>query len=351
MIATRFARSLLVSAMFIVLACCPAAASAPRAKPAEEPAATTVLDGSSVWRVLYSLNAPLARADEGLKELRGGKKFDFMTVYPQAGWTKVDFDDAGWARRHFFAKYYNGELDRRAGGGAPNVNIRQISLRGKFTVIDPAKADTLKLTLLFRGGAAVYVNGREIARAHLAKAAKPGDPAQMYPKGAYLKPDGKPWSWWHDRKTIGKECYPLRIRRLVKVPVPPEVLRKGKNVLAVEIHAAPYPAVFTKPKVRPGWCSAGLCELRLQTARPEVVVPNVVRPAGMQVWNADLAEEVGPTSYGDPHEPLKPIGLLAPRNGVATGRVIVSSDRPITGLAAKLTPLAGPAGRKLDAHQ
>jgi len=334
---------------------------------AEDPADTqspvTVLHGSSVWRVLYSLNAPLARSpgrpasgpgassgsEESLKEIRGKKKFDFMTAYPPDGWTGVDFDDAGWARTHWFRKYYNGELDSRAGGGAPNLNIRQISIRGKFTVTDPAKAGELKLTLLFRGGAAVYVNGREIARAHLPKDAKPGDPAEMYPDGAYLKPDGKPWNWWNDRDTIGKECYPLRVRRLEKVPVPADMLRKGTNVLAVEIHAAPYPAVFGKPKVNPQWCSAGLCELRLETTRPGVVVPNVARPSGMQLWNADLVEQVGPNSYGDPHEPLKPVRLVAPRNGVAAGRVIVSSDGPIRGLSANLSELTGPDGRALGA--
>ncbi len=349
MTAIRHIRGLAACGIFAALAFSASGASTP-VKATEKPAATTVLDGSSVWRALYSLNAPLAKTDEGLKELRGGQKFDFMTVYPPAGWTKVEFDDARWARRHFFSKYYNGELDARAGGGAPNVNIRQISLRGKFTVTDPSAAKDLTLTMLFRGGAAAYVNGREIARAHLPKDAKAGDPAEMYPQGAYLKPDGKPWSWWDDRKTIGKECHPLRVRRMVKVPVPPAALRKGTNVLAVEIHAAPFPAAFTRAKINPRWSSAGLCELRLQTARGEVVVPNVVRPAGMQVWNADLAEEVGPRSYGDPHEPLKPIGLLAPRNGVATGRVIVSSDAPIAGLRATLAPLAGPGGRKLDAR-
>jgi len=322
------------------------AAGQPARPPASGPATrpVAVLHGSSVWRVLYSLDAPLAKTDAGIKPIGGGG-FNFMTLYPPAGWTATDFDDAGWARRHFFAKHYNGELDARAGGGVPNVNVRQICLRGKFTVTDPAAANDLKLTLLFRGGAAVYVNGREIARAYLAKGAKPGDPADMYPDKVYLKPDGKPWNWWKDRKTIAKGSYPLRVRRIDALAVPAAALRKGVNVLAVEIHAAPFPAAFTAKKVRPGWSSAGLCEVQLMSCRPRVVAANVVRPKGFQVWNTNLAESVGPNSYGDPHEALKPIRLVAPRNGAATGRVVVSSDAAIRGLTATCSPLVGPGGK------
>jgi len=195
----------------------------------------------------------------------------------------------------------------------------------------------------------VYVNGREIARSHLAQDAQAGDPAEIYPEKVYLKSDGKPWNWWHDRDTIAKECYPLRVRRIEDLPVPGKLLRKGANVLAVEIHAAPYPAAFAKPKGKPQWCSAGLCEVRLMTSRPKAVAPNVVRPKGLQVWNANLAEEIHPDSYGDPHEPLKPIHLATARNGTAAGRVVLSSDGAIKGLNASLSRLAGANGRKLPA--
>ena len=335
-----------LAAIFLAITATGQPGGAPAAGAATRPVA--VLHGSSVWRVLYSLDAPLAKTGEGFKPI-GGAGFNFMTLLPPAGWTATDFDDAGWARQHFFAKYYNGELDPRAGGGGPNVNIRQICLRGKFTVTDPAAVKDLKLTLRFRGGAAVYVNGREIARAHLAKGAKGGDPADIYPDKVYLKPDGKAWNWWGDRNTIGKGSYPLRVRRIDALPVPADALRKGANVLAVEIHAAPFPAAFTAKKVRPGWSSAGVCEVQLTTSQPGVVVPNVVRPKGLQVWNTNLAESVGPNSYGDPHEVLKPIRLVAPRNGVATGRVVVSSDAAIRRLKATCSPLVGPSGRKLPA--
>ena len=49
---------------------------------------------------------------------------------------------------------------------------------------------------------------------------EPGSPAEMYPRGAYLKDDGKLWNWWHDRDVIATKAWPLRVRKLEDVPVP-----------------------------------------------------------------------------------------------------------------------------------
>ena len=76
----------------------------------------------------------------------------------------------------------------------------------------------------------------------------------------------------------------------------------------------------------PDWATAGLIELRLQADEAEGIVPNVVRPAELQVWNTSVAEQVFDASWGDPHEPLKPIALAGARSGCCSGRVIVSAD-------------------------
>ena len=342
----------LMGLVLVPAACGQAAPAAP--KP------VTILDGSSFWRVLYSWNATLVRTKEGLKERRlkprwRGRPLDFsdfryMTLTPAAGWTALDFDDSRWARQHFFSKYVNGEIDPRAGGGGQIPQLRQLSLRGKFTVTDPAKVSTLRLTVAFRGGAAVYLNGKELARAHLPGGQiAPGSPAQPYPKDVYLKPDGKPWQWYSDRNKIRAASYARRVRSIDKLAVPSKLLRKGTNVLAVEIHAAPYPEEFMGEKMGPQWATAGFIELRLQADRVDGIEPNVVRPKGLQVWNANLIEHVYDINWGDPHERLRPVRMAGAKNGHTTGRVVVSSDGAIKGLKAELGKLTGPGGAVLPA--
>jgi len=326
------------------------------------PGPVTVLDGTSCWRVLYSWNAVLLQTQKGIRERRlkprwRGRPVDFadfrfMTLYPPDGWTSAEFDDSAWARQHFFSRYANGETDPRAGGGGQVPYLRQLTLRGKFSVTDPGQVKTLRLSMGFRGGAVVYVNGRELTRAHMPKGnVVPGSPAEMYPKNVYLKPDGKPWRWYADRAAIGKGSYALRVRRIEKLPVPGALLRKGTNVLAVEIHAAPYPEEFgTMKKAGPSWATAGLIELRLQVDKAAGVEPNVVRPKGLQVWNANLIEQVYDISWSDPHERLRPIRLAGAKNGHYTGRLVVSSDRAINALKAEPGELAGPRGAKIPAE-
>ncbi len=312
--------------------------------------AVTILDGSGVWRVLHSWNAPLLQTSAGLQERHNRSSrsddpverpgFHFMTVNPGAGWTTTAFDDTAWPRRHFFAKYSNGEWDERAGGGSASPYLRQLRLRGKFTVSDPAAMGRLWLNLAYRGGVVVYVNGREIVRGHLPPGKiECGTPAEIYPLRVYLKDNGKPWNWYHDQDLIRKEVYPLRVRRLERSPIPASALQKGTNVLAVEIHAAPYPEAFQK--VVPEWSTCGLVELHLQAEPSAGLVPNVVRPTGVQVWNTSTAEQVFDSCWADPHERLKPLSLAGPRNGVCSARVIVSSDRPLKNVRAKVDSFQG----------
>lgn len=315
----------------------------------------TILDGSGVWRALHSWNAPLLQTPAGLQERRNGGPrseaserpgFHFMFTEPGSNWTATTFDDSSWARRHFFAKYANGELDERAGGGSASPYLRQLCLRGKFTVTDAAQAGRLWLDLSYRGGVAVHVNGVEITRQNLPPGQREaGGAAEMYPIGVYLKDNGKPWHWYNDRDQVRKAVYPLRVRRLEKVPIPANLLQKGLNVLAVEIHAAPYPEAFQK--VTPDWSTCGLVELHLQAERAAGFVPNVVRPSGMQVWNTSPAEQIFDLSWADAHEPLQSVSLAGPRNGACSARILVSSDQPLKSVSAKLAGLLGPNGATL----
>ena len=222
-----------------------AAAQDPTDDAAKPSGPVTIVDSSGVWRALYSFAPPLVETSEGVRERReeGYRKkphdkpdFRFMTQYPPAGWTQVDFDDSVWPRRHFFFKYANGEWDARAGGGSASPYLRQLNLRGKFTVTDPSKVGRLWLNMAYRGGTVVYLNGHEIGRADLpAGEIEPGSPANLYPAKAYLKDGRKPWHWWNDRDAIAGQAYPLRVRRIDGLTVSTNLLREGVNILAVEI--------------------------------------------------------------------------------------------------------------------
>jgi hypothetical protein len=116
---------LLAFAVYAAVAVTPAVAQEPDAAASQPSGPVTILDGSGVWRALYSFGAPLVQTADGVRERReeGYRKkpydkpdFRFLTQYPPAGWTQVDFDDSVWPRRHFFYKYANGEWDARAGG-------------------------------------------------------------------------------------------------------------------------------------------------------------------------------------------------------------------------------------------
>jgi len=96
----------------------------------------------------------------------------------QADWMKPDFDDSSWPR------------ERRPEAGSegwsydPIVQVKR--LRGRFEVADPQQVTGLHLEIEYVGGVAVYLNGQEVARAHL----PPGEPT------AEMAAEGSPRSRW-----------------------------------------------------------------------------------------------------------------------------------------------------------
>ena len=66
------------------------------------------------------------------------------------------------------------------------------------------------------------------------------------------------------------------------------------------------------------------------------LVPNAVRPQGLQVWNADAMATDLSVDFGDPAEPLRPVMIMGAKNGSFTGKVVVGSTLPIQEL--KVTP-------------
>ncbi len=172
----------------------------------EDPGNKTILNHMTFWRQHYTLDGAVMCKGEELKKTklisRGSevaKWLNIETALPPQDWQQPDFDDGGWLRKPV---------------SEPNSPwLKLLCLRGRFHVADPEKAAGLSLLIRYRGGVAVYLNGKEIGRGHLKAGAALDNPAEDYPAADFKK-----------------------ARELAAIPLPHRELRKGVNVLAIEAH-------------------------------------------------------------------------------------------------------------------
>ena len=348
--------------------------------------------GGTIWRYFETWQTDVVRLDSGellrvepyvfRKNTKGdvrNKTGEILPAskvvgseFPPADWQKTNFDDSGWTRQPGpFEAHYRG--------------LALICVRGRFEVRDPAQVSDLALNLSFQGGAIAYVNGQEIGRAGLpAGAITPETLADPYPN----ETDQSGEKLWYglipqseyiydvfsrenaanvvrslgaaapkERKDRIIERYRQRFRTCT-ARIPSSLLRKGVNVLAIEVHRAPAHAVmFTAPYYlihnnigEEGWNRCMVDDVRLTTtAGSDAIRPNVARPAGMQVWNASTLTTLLPTHFGDPNESLQPIRLAGLRNGTYSAQFVVSSSKAIRDFKATVTDLQSEGGAILPA--
>ena len=314
----------------------------PKPAPAPKPAVTVVLDTSGFWRMHVTLKPPVIASDEGAKPVLFKQAWlDTETAPPAPNWTSADFDDGAWTRAP-------------ATRASRTPYLERLCLRGRFEVTDLAKVRGLRVAVGFHGGAIVYVNGKEIGRSNVPGVQKAL--AEAYPAEAFVMPDGEairrrvPESPEKARRTA------LRGRDTGDIAIPTTALRKGVNVLAVEIVRAPYDQVCAKPRIPEGYedranvqtlLTWNTCEVRrvqLSADSAEGLVPNAVRPLGIQVWNSPLLMSDFDLDWGDRNEPLRPVRIVAARNGTFSGKVVVGSDSPLRGLKVVAGELRGSGG-------
>jgi hypothetical protein len=340
------------------------------AAPVEAGPAQLVLGNTSVWRCYLVNRKPLVRVGKETQAvlldsyagvwMAPTKKRNLMPTMepppPPADWIAVDFDDRQWgSRRGPFFPSHHGHAYCKEVEDAGYVffegtypSLAAICLRGKFMVADPAAAGDLRLSLAYRGGVVVYLNGQEIARANIPESEKPKGIeglAEDYPRDVFVKAGGKLISWgFGDPQTCHAQLQ-QRVRRLDAVSIPARLLRKGVNVLAIEAHRTSYdPSIAGMGRGAKGyeinWCTVGVTRVEL-TASGAGVTANVARPAGFQVWNQELETRVEASDYGNPCEPLQPIRLTGARNGAFSAGAVVGSSEPLAALkavAGTLTP-------------
>jgi hypothetical protein len=263
------------------------------------------------------------------------------------GWNTAGFDARLWPRVRSAAvigQWYGGSA---LSAGNP-AEWGTVCLRGTFTVDDPARVKGLKLHLVFHGGAVVYVNGKEVGRKFLPTGKlKPDALAEAYPEQAYLRPDGKLYGERDERQF--KDRMACRTRTLGDggLDISSEALRKGVNVLGVEVHAAPlrdlqvggaYAKVSWRGTPTP-WPHAGVTEARL-SADSALGLETSVGPApGVRIYTCSPLESVEVWDYAHPEEKLWPIRLIGARNGVFSGKAVLSSAAAIKGIKATASDL------------
>ncbi len=316
-----------------------------------------VLGDGTIWRFHITYSEPLVGTAEtanppprpplrpwqegSVRWVRWGEHL--TAPVPPGDWQAPSFDDSGWPRRPgpILGGY---GYQRRAGAAL-------VCVRGRFGVTDPAAAGDLRLSLTYRGGVIVYLNGEEVARQHVRPGpVQPFDLAEDYARDVFLRPDGRSvLRSVRDEPRDHKARYDARFRSL-EVDLPKRHLRRGANVLAVEVHRTAIPEGLPGGWERVDWHTAGLVEAKLTAPPGTGVQPNVASPTKAHVWTADPLLPVGTgIDYGDPFEPLRPLMLHAPRNGFAMGQVVVTSPEPAGALGVGVSDLRTADGTTLPA--
>jgi hypothetical protein len=315
-------------------------------------AAEAVLDDNSLWRYFTVSGPTQVRKADGTLEARdinwywGGISSkpvaagqSMVSPEPPAGWAEASFDDARWPRVRIPQPQLtvSGANPRPfAANGYATIGL---AFRGNFTVDDPAQVQGATLSLSYWGGAVVYVNGKEVARGQV-PAGKAGlaASAEDYPLDSFTTPEGKVL---RPNDARNKDRLAARDRTLSDVKIPPGLLRKGVNTVAIEIHAAPVNEKGIDPK-DPNTQYAGWPPIGLLSARLTVNGAAAARPKGIHVWNCAPYDTLSIYDCGEAGRPLRPVSVLAARNSLFSGRFVVTSDQPIRNLKVTVSDLAGP---------
>lgn len=312
---------------------------------------TTVLDANSYWRCLFLSSSPLVRVGNELKVIYPHKAE--IASLPQ-NWFSPEFDDLAWVRLTgpFFPGSGHAYTDESRGKGfvgfeGSSADFALICLRGYFEITDLTKVENLQLNLAWRGGVVIYLNGQEVARHNLpAGQLTSSSLADDYPLEAYVREDGKQIRWgWNDPQN-NKERLEKRVRKAENIPLPKNLLRKGMNVLAIQIHRTAYNEValsdtkksFFGDDNRNAWTTVGLVDLAL-SGNGSGLTDGTTRPKGVVIWNANPMQAIYDVDQGDNGATVKPLRLAGTRGGAFSGQIVVSSDAPIKGLNATVSPL------------
>ena len=363
----------------ILLCCCALAAPAAAGEAPAAPSAVLDLEAGSFRAFLRWKTPALVDKDGKLAPLpeprRKGAKDEerkplpvLAAALPPQNWTAPDFDDSVWprARGAVLARQssISGGMSAPAGGsnyfpGGP-ADWQMLCLRGVFLVNDPQQVKDLRLALRYHGGAAVYLNGQELQRGHLpAGKLDPEALAERYPEEAYLRPDGKLYLPVSDAQPFADRLK-CRVRELPAkgapdgVAIPESMLKKGLNVIAIEVHTAPVSELAISAEYGKArwqfeennttWAHAAVLEARLTSASGAGLGSRAGPCEGVGLFNCQPIESVEVWDCALPGEVVRPIRLVGALGGSFSGKAVLSSASAIRRPRAAASDLAQEGG-------
>ncbi|MGA2501836.1 MAG: hypothetical protein ABSH20_29190, partial [Tepidisphaeraceae bacterium] len=295
-----------------------------------------------------------------------------ITEPPGDGWRGFEFDDSAWPHLRkpdgvgSPAQYTVGTPDR-------NGWLRGVFLRFRFEIPDPAAAGKVTFSADYIGGLRAYVNGTEIARGHLPAGEIDAEAmAEGYAQEAYIArfadlsaddkvkfkgkepPAAQVMGSADELTPVGSRLYKLRNRTVDSLAIPAKLLRKGTNVLAIEVRAAPlHPYVYKewfgyRAVEDRQWEHARLSRLELRCEAKDAP-SSLGRPKGVQVWTEDMTRRMFSPEYLETGAAPGVIRLAGARNGTYSAQVVVGTDKAIGNVKVTASELKGAAGGALPA--
>ena len=306
---------------------------------------------------------------------------------PGADWMSESYADYNWARVQGGLEAPQEDSDLEARGYdmsdlmSKYKSLATLKVRSRFFVKDPSKVGDLMLRIQYRGGAVVYVNGKEVGRYDLPQGPLSWETcAKDYPKEVYMRSAGgllgqssrsnkssRNYESFHDMRRWVKDDWKRLAQRsrVQQVTIPAGFLKEGVNVLALGLHrSAAIPEMFTTScgsngrypihpyRLSHWWNRVSLeaVELRASKSAQDFIVPNVSCPDTLIISNHPATQPVTTTMYGDPYEKLGPVEIQAMPQGVYSGALVASSSKEIQDLKVTVDDLTGSQGAISKSH-
>ncbi len=311
--------------------------------------AVEILNEKSFWRYHLTLRKPMVGKRLMKYNVSAGwglsSDASESPLLTDKDWMQPAYDDSSWPRT---------PTAMMVAHKTTRWSRMRYCMRARFQVNNPSAVGGLYLTLGYRGGVLVYLNGKEVARGHVPEGElKPDGEAEPHPLNAYATKEGhhQIGDKERNRTHAPAEVLAIRNRNLGPVALPSKLLKPGVNVLAIDLRRAPFGKHSLRWKKRlgkrcaPYFMHVDLRKIKLQ-ATGGGALPNVKKAPGVQIWAVDANHRVSSLDYPDAlgGKSAEPVRIVAARNGTVCGQIGIAADKPVTGVSAKVSDLKGKGG-------